>query len=96
MSDYVILYRPEVEQDVEQLSEDIRLRVRTVIEERLMTHPHKYGQRLRQSLHNLWRVRTGDFRIVYEIDRDDSSVTVWGILHRKDIYDEIKKRYERE
>ena len=33
-----------------------------------------------------WRVRTGDYRIIYEIDDSKRSVVVLDIGHRKDIY----------
>lgn len=95
MNEFSVEYPPEVHEDVKQLSRNIQPRIKTVIEERLMTHPHKYGQRLRQSLHNLWRIRTGDYRIGYEIYRDEKKVVVWGILHRKEIYAEIRKRRNR-
>ncbi len=33
-----------------------------------------------------WRIRSGDYRIVYEIDDRQSRVTVLDVGHRKDIY----------
>jgi mRNA interferase RelE/StbE len=33
-----------------------------------------------------WRVRKGDYRIIYEIDDQQKSVTVVRIGHRRDIY----------
>jgi mRNA interferase RelE/StbE len=33
-----------------------------------------------------WRVRTGDYRIVYEIDDDRLLVLVVAVGHRRDIY----------
>lgn len=35
---------------------------------------------------NGWRIRTGDYRIIYEIDDDRKDVTVLDIGHRKNIY----------
>jgi mRNA interferase RelE/StbE len=34
----------------------------------------------------LWRIREGDYRIVYHIDDDEKIVTVVRIGHRRDIY----------
>ena len=34
----------------------------------------------------LWRVRKGDYRVVYDIDDDAKIVTVVRIGHRKDVY----------
>jgi mRNA interferase RelE/StbE len=33
-----------------------------------------------------WRIRVGDFRIVYEIDDDQHAVTVFRVGHRRDVY----------
>ncbi|CAN5273501.1 type II toxin-antitoxin system RelE/ParE family toxin [soil metagenome] len=33
-----------------------------------------------------WRIRVGDFRIVYEIDDDQRAVTVLRVGHRRDVY----------
>ena len=34
----------------------------------------------------LWRVRKGDYRVVYDVDDDAKIVTVVRIGHRKDVY----------
>ena len=33
-----------------------------------------------------WRIRTGNYRIIYEIDDDKVIVTVISVGHRKDVY----------
>ncbi|MGO8789576.1 MAG: type II toxin-antitoxin system RelE family toxin [Terriglobia bacterium] len=33
-----------------------------------------------------WRLRVGDFRVVYEIDDKQRNVTVFHIGHRRDVY----------
>ena len=33
-----------------------------------------------------WRIRVGDFRIIYEIDDKTKSLTIVHIGHRKDVY----------
>jgi mRNA interferase RelE/StbE len=35
---------------------------------------------------NLWRVRVGDYRVVYEIHDDRLIVLVLRVAHRKDVY----------
>ncbi len=39
----------------------------------------------------LWRVRTGDFRIVYAIKDDKLLVVVITVGNRKDIHDKLKR-----
>lgn len=33
-----------------------------------------------------WRVRVGDYRVIYEIDDSQRTVTVFHIGHRRDVY----------
>lgn len=33
-----------------------------------------------------WRIRSGDYRAIYEIDDDQKKVTVLHIGHRRDVY----------
>ncbi len=36
--------------------------------------------------HPGWRIRVGDYRVVYEIDDEANTVTVLRVGHRKEIY----------
>ncbi len=55
-----------------------------------MTEPTRYGERLRRSLLGLWKIRVGDYRVCYEIE--GHTVTVWAILHRRDVYAILEQR----
>jgi mRNA interferase RelE/StbE len=33
-----------------------------------------------------WRLRVGNYRILYEIDEEESLITVWRIAHRREAY----------
>jgi mRNA interferase RelE/StbE len=33
-----------------------------------------------------WRIRTGDYRVIYEIDDEQQAVTVLHVGHRRDVY----------
>ena len=89
---YEVELRPDVvEEDLTDLSANIRARIIRAIESRLTTEPTRYGVRLRQSLGGLWKIRVGDYRIVYEIE--EKKVSVWAIRHRKDVYEEAELRW---
>jgi mRNA interferase RelE/StbE len=84
--------RPEVvAEDLVELPANIRARIIRAVESRLATEPTRYGVRLRQSLGGLWKIRVGDYRIVYETE--EKKVTVWAIRHRKDVYEEAELRW---
>ena len=87
---YTILYHPEVEEDVELLDKKQRKIVAKAIETRLGNEPEKYGRPLRGSLKGYWKLRVGDIRIIFKIVGYD--VVIFGIIHRKIVYETIVKR----
>lgn len=91
---YILLYHPKVrEEDIPALNRKIQQRISKAIEARLTTEPERYGRPLTGTLKGYWKLRTGDYRVVYKIVESD--VFILGILHRKEIYREIKKRLKR-
>ena len=85
--------RDVAREDLEELPRNIRARILRAIEQRLVTAPMHYGVRLRQSLTGLWKLRVGDYRIVYAIEA--GQVTVWAICHRKQVYPIVEQRWFR-
>jgi len=92
MPSYKVEYRPEVySEDFRKIPRNLQKRILRAIEKRLMTKPTSYAVRLSQTLTGLWKMRVGDYRIVFEIHGHD--VTVWAIRHRKDVYQEAERRW---
>ncbi|OGX27500.1 MAG: hypothetical protein A3D10_04190 [Omnitrophica WOR_2 bacterium RIFCSPHIGHO2_02_FULL_48_11] len=44
------------------------------------------GKALKGELHNLFSYRMGDYRIIYQIEKNKVTVIVLKIGHRKDVY----------
>lgn len=89
---FAVRYHPAVKtEDIPRLDAGMRDRMRRAIEERLMTEPHKYGTPLRKSLHGYWKLRVGDYRVVYRIEQEQN-VIVLIICHRKDVYQRVPDR----
>jgi len=55
-----------------------------------MTAPHKYGEPLRKTLKGYWKLRVGDYRVVFKIVVTE--VWIMGIIHRKNVYERVRKR----
>jgi mRNA interferase RelE/StbE len=55
----------------------------------LANSPEEKGEHLIHS--PFWRLRVGDYRVIYEIDREPSRVVVLFIGHRRDVYDEFSR-----
>ena len=87
---FEIRYHADVKSDIAVLNESIKRRIKTAIEKRLVVSPHQYGKPLRKTLKGYWKMRVGDYRVVFKIVKDE--VRVFGIIHRKDVYKEVEKR----
>ncbi len=60
-------------------------RILTKIEE-LATEPRPTGCRKLQGRSGLWRLRVGDYRVVYSVDDSHRLVDVVAVRHRRDVY----------
>jgi mRNA interferase RelE/StbE len=70
--------------EIQALPNPERLRIVEAID-RLPENPH-VGKLLKGDLSGLRRIRTGDYRIVYEIDEGQVLVLVLCVAHRKNVY----------
>jgi mRNA interferase RelE/StbE len=52
----------------------------------LQSQPRPSGVKKLSGRHQDWRVRVGDYRILYEIDDDQQQITIWRIAHRREAY----------
>ena len=86
MADYVVVFAKSAWRDLESLDAVTVQRVFSKIEA-LTKQPRPPGcQKLRGSK-NLWRIRVGDYRVVYSIFDDRRLVDVAAVRHRREAYD---------
>jgi mRNA interferase RelE/StbE len=76
------------EKDFDRIPPAIREVIRKAIERKLTVDPENFGKPLRYSLKGYRRLRVGDYRVVYKVDKDKVIVIVVDIDHRKDIYED--------
>ena len=85
---HTILYHPQVvTEDLPALNRDLFARIQRAIEHRLATEPTRYGEPLRHQFKGSWKLRVGDYRVIYRVI--DQRVLVVAIGHRKEIYDAL-------
>lgn len=88
---FVLRYHPDVKKcDIPLIDKKLRNRIRNAIETRLGTAPHEYGEPLRRTLRGYWKLRVGDYRVVFKIDGKE--VWIFAIIHRKKVYEAVGKR----
>ena len=84
-------YHPDVRSiDLPLINAKLKDRIKNAIETRLATAPHQYGEPLRKTLKGYWKLRVGDYRVVFKIVGNE--VRIFGIIHRKKVYEMIEKR----
>jgi mRNA interferase RelE/StbE len=90
---YRLRYHPDVKaKDLLKLNRTIQKRIKTAIEQRLMTAPEKYSEPLRRTLKGYRKLRVGDYRIVLKLESED--ILILGICHRKDVYERMEWRIQ--
>ena len=84
MAKYRVYFKPSAEKELRSLPKNIAestiLKIDTLIENpRPRTSKKLKGK-------DSYRLRIGDYRVVYNIDDKNKIVTVFRIRHRKDVY----------
>lgn len=88
---YTLRYHPRVaDQDLKRIPQQSRARIARAIETRLTSAPERYGSPLAGTLRGYWKLRVGDFRVVFKVER--SEVWIMAIVHRKDVYERVARR----
>lgn len=82
---YRIELKPSAAKSLDRLPVDLQKRIVRALET-LAGNPRPPGVVKMAGDDNLWRVRVGDFRIVYEIHDDVLLVLVLRIGHRREVY----------
>ncbi len=85
-----ISYHPEIENDISGLPKNIKTRIQKAIEQRILVDPMRYGVPLRRSLQGYRKLRVGDYRVIFELDKDN--IVVLKIGHRKEVYSSVERR----
>jgi mRNA interferase RelE/StbE len=83
-----ILYVESAINDIQALDGSIKKIIKKAIEEKLGTDPLKYGLPLRRTLKKFFKLRVGDYRIIYQIEQKEVTVLVIKIGHRREVYEE--------
>jgi len=88
---FELRYHPAVRDvDIPALNATLKARIKRAIEARLTAAPHQYGEPLRKTLKGYWKLRVGDYRVVFKITGEE--VRILGIINRKEVYEKIVKR----
>jgi mRNA interferase RelE/StbE len=87
---FTVLLHPKAVEALEKIEEQTRLMITEKLKE-LRNRPERVGKRLKYS--EFRSLRLGDYRAIYEINRDKNQVVILFIGHRKKVYDDFSKMF---
>ncbi len=82
---YAVHMRSSAERERRRLQGHIRQRINRHLLQ-LEAEPRPSGVEKLVGRSNSWRIRVGDYRILYEIDDTNQRVIIHRIAHRRDVY----------
>jgi mRNA interferase RelE/StbE len=85
MASFSLQWRKSTRKDLRRISRDMVSRIIAEVE-KLADEPLPHGcEKLTGSEHT-YRIRVGDYRVIYELLRDPKIVEIQRVRHRKDVY----------
>jgi len=88
VSKYTVEWRPAVHKELQRLDGRVRARIVRKVNV-LADDPRPHGTVKLTGPDNLWRIRIGDYRVVYAIEDDRLIVTVVRVAGRGAVYRDI-------
>ena len=85
MDEYSVTFARSARKELERLQAPLSSRILARMEA-LAREPRREGCRKLQGSEDLWRIRVGDYRIVYSVDDTEMVVDVIAVRHRSEAY----------
>ena len=83
---YVIIYVSTAEKELSKLPENEFIKIQNAINS-LSENPFPPGHiKLEGAKEKLYRIRKGNYRIIYSVQKNIITITILKIGHRKDVY----------
>ena len=86
MASYRILFKPTARKQLDAVDHRVdRQRIVNCIQQ-LADNPRPHGCEKLAGTKNTYRIRRGDYRIVYDVEDERIVVLILKVAHRKDVY----------
>jgi mRNA interferase RelE/StbE len=83
--EYTVVFARSARKELQALDRTVATRILKRIEA-LTREPRPSGCKKLEGTDNLWRIRIGDWRVVYSVDDNKSLVEISVIRHRREAY----------
>ncbi len=85
MASYEIQWKHSAEKDLRGIDKQFISRILEAINS-LSDDPFPSKHRKLQGSESSYRIRIGDYRVIYQVDNDKRIIVIYHVRHRKDIY----------
>ena len=85
MGSFNIIIKPSAERELRKLPKHILSEVSKLFSE-FAEHPYPRRVEKLSGGEELYRIRVGEYRVVYNIDLKIRVITIYRVRHRKDVY----------
>jgi mRNA interferase RelE/StbE len=85
VDDYQVVFSRSAQKELESLPTEVINRITSKIEE-LKVEPRPDGCKKLKGQPNHWRIRVGNYRVIYSIDDDSRVVEIIMVCHRSQAY----------
>ena len=85
MADYVVVFARSARKELQNLDPQVARRILKQVEA-LVSNPRPSGVMKLEGAVDLWRIRVGEWRVVYRISDRDRVVDITAVRHRSDAY----------
>jgi mRNA interferase RelE/StbE len=85
VADYTVVFARSARKELENLDPQVARRILKQVEA-LVAEPRPSGVVKLEGATDLWRIRVGQWRVVYRISDRDRLVDVIAVRHRSDVY----------
>jgi mRNA interferase RelE/StbE len=85
VADYAVVFVRSARRELEALPEKLAERIMAKIRPLAKT-PRPSGAKKLKGESDLWRIRVGDYRVLYEIHDEIRVIEISYIRHRRDVY----------
>ncbi|MDR1031562.1 MAG: type II toxin-antitoxin system RelE/ParE family toxin [Holosporales bacterium] len=89
---YEITYDEKVLSDIKKIPKDLLISIRKAVESRLSERPYDFRPLSGKKYQGLFRLRVGDYRIIYAIDENLQLIKALAIGLREKIYQTLDRR----
>ena len=86
----VLYHEAVVKDDIPKLPSFWKAKIKTAIENKLTERPELFGKPLRKSLRGYRKLRVGDYRVIFRIEK--TAIKIFAIQHRSVVYKMIDNR----